>query len=48
MASTGVIGRYMDMDIIGRLFEEARGRLRSDGEAGLEAERASMTADTRE
>ncbi|HPE51375.1 MAG TPA: bifunctional ornithine acetyltransferase/N-acetylglutamate synthase, partial [Methanothrix soehngenii] len=31
VASTGVIGRYMDMDIIGRLFEEARGRLRSDG-----------------
>jgi len=48
VASTGVIGRYMDMDIIGRLFEEARGRLRSDGEAGLEAERAIMTTDTRE
>ena len=48
VASTGVIGRYMDMDIIGRLFGEARGRLRSEGEASLEAERAIMTTDTRE
>jgi len=48
VASTGVIGRYMDMDIISRLFEEARGRLRSEGSASLEAERAIMTTDTRE
>lgn len=25
VASTGVIGRYMDMDLISRLFEEAKG-----------------------
>ncbi len=48
VASTGVIGRYMDMDMISQLFQEAKGRLRSDGEAGLEAERAIMTTDTRE
>lgn len=48
VASTGVIGRYLDMDIISRLFDEAKGRLRSEGEAGLEAERAIMTTDTRE
>ena len=48
VASTGVIGRYMDMDLIRRLFEEASGRLRSDGEASLEAERAIMTTDTKE
>ena len=48
VASTGVIGRYLDMDIIGRLFDEAKGRLRSDGEASSEAERAIMTTDTRE
>ena len=48
VASTGVIGRYLDMDIIGRLFDEAKGRLRSEGEASSEAERAIMTTDTRE
>ncbi|HPW73805.1 MAG: bifunctional ornithine acetyltransferase/N-acetylglutamate synthase [Methanothrix sp.] len=48
VASTGVIGRYMDMDLISRLFQEAKGRLRSEAEASLEAERAIMTTDSRE
>lgn len=47
VASTGVIGRYMDMEIIVRLFEEAKAKLRSNAEASLEAERAIMTTDTR-
>ena len=48
VASTGVIGRYMDMDIIARLFDEAKAKLQSNAEASLEAERAIMTTDTRE
>jgi glutamate N-acetyltransferase/amino-acid N-acetyltransferase len=47
VASTGVIGRYMDMDIIARLFDEAKAKLQSNAEASLEAERAIMTTDTR-
>jgi len=47
VASTGVIGRYMDMPIISRLFEDAKKRLRSDAEASKEAARAIMTTDTR-
>lgn len=47
VASTGVIGRYMDLPLIFRLFEQAKVRLRSDSEAGTEAERAIMTTDTR-
>ncbi|MDD1762361.1 MAG: bifunctional ornithine acetyltransferase/N-acetylglutamate synthase, partial [Methanothrix sp.] len=47
LGSTGVIGRYMDMPLVTRLFEQARERLRSDKEASLEAERAIMTTDTR-
>ena len=47
IGSTGVIGRYMDMPLITRLFEQARERLRCDKEASLEAERAIMTTDTR-
>ncbi len=47
VASTGVIGRYLDMEIVARLFEEAKTRLQSNGEASLEAERAIMTTDTR-
>ena len=47
VASTGVIGRYMDMEIIARLFDEAKAKLRSNAEASLEAERAIMTTDTR-
>jgi glutamate N-acetyltransferase / amino-acid N-acetyltransferase len=47
VASTGVIGRYMDMPIISRLFEDAKKSLRSDAEASKEAARAIMTTDTR-
>ncbi|VVB70298.1 Glutamate N-acetyltransferase [uncultured archaeon] len=46
-ASTGVIGRYMDMPLITRLFEEAKAMLRSDASASQDAERAIMTTDTR-
>jgi glutamate N-acetyltransferase/amino-acid N-acetyltransferase len=47
VASTGVIGRYMDMPIISILFEEAKKRLRSDADASKEAAKAIMTTDTR-
>lgn len=47
VASTGVIGRYMDMALIGRLFDEACPKLRSDPDASAEAARAVMTTDTR-
>ncbi|NPV61487.1 MAG: bifunctional ornithine acetyltransferase/N-acetylglutamate synthase [Methanotrichaceae archaeon] len=47
VASTGVIGRYLDMALIKRLFDEATSRLRSDPEASSEAARAIMTTDTR-
>ena len=47
IGSTGVIGRYMDMPLVTRLFEQAREKLRCDKEASLEAERAIMTTDTR-
>jgi len=47
VASTGVIGRYMDLPKIESLFEQAKARLRSEGEASTEAERAIMTTDTR-
>jgi glutamate N-acetyltransferase/amino-acid N-acetyltransferase len=47
VASTGVIGRYMDLTLISQLFEQAKVRLRSNGEASAEAERAIMTTDTR-
>jgi glutamate N-acetyltransferase/amino-acid N-acetyltransferase len=47
VGSTGVIGRYMDMAIISRLFDEAGSRLRSDSGASEETARAIMTTDTR-
>jgi len=47
VASTGVIGRYMDMAIISELFDQAKARLRSDVQASAEAARAVMTTDTR-
>jgi glutamate N-acetyltransferase/amino-acid N-acetyltransferase len=37
----------MDMEIIARLFDEAKAKLQSNAEASLEAERAIMTTDTR-
>jgi glutamate N-acetyltransferase/amino-acid N-acetyltransferase len=47
VASTGVIGRYMDRDIITRLFSEAEAKLRSAPDASQDAARAIMTTDTR-
>lgn len=47
VASTGVIGRPMDMDTIESLFQEAKVRLRSSPDASQEAARAIMTTDTR-
>jgi len=47
VASTGVIGRYMDMAQISSLFDEAKCRLRNDSDASAEAARAIMTTDTR-
>ena len=47
VASTGVIGRPMDMEKIQALFQEAKGRLRSSPDASQEAARAIMTTDTR-
>jgi len=46
VASTGVIGRYLDRDLMNDLFSEAKSRLRSDLEASGEAARAVMTTDT--
>ncbi len=46
VASTGVIGRYLDREVIVGLFEEAKERLRSDPGASEEAARAIMTTDT--
>lgn len=47
VASTGVIGRYLDLAQIQSLFLETSANLRSDGTASLDAERAIMTTDTR-
>ena len=47
VASTGVIGRPLDMEIIESLFQEAKGKLRSSPDASQEATRAIMTTDTK-
>lgn len=47
VASTGVIGRYLDLDLLESLAQEARQRLRSSAQASEEAARAIMTTDTR-
>ncbi len=47
VASTGVIGRYLDMGLIAGLFDEAKLKLRSDPDASQEAAMAIMTTDTR-
>ncbi len=47
VASTGVIGRRMNMGLIAKLFDQAKVRLRSSPEASLEAAKAIMTTDTR-
>jgi glutamate N-acetyltransferase/amino-acid N-acetyltransferase len=48
VASTGVIGRYMKMDIVTRQIREAGGMLRSDAAAETDAARAIMTTDLAE
>ncbi|MDD1661088.1 MAG: bifunctional glutamate N-acetyltransferase/amino-acid acetyltransferase ArgJ [Methanomicrobiales archaeon] len=45
IASTGIIGRYLDLDIIGRQAGEVAPRMRSDPAAEVEAARAIMTTD---
>ncbi len=47
VASTGVIGRPMDMGLIQALFQEAKGRLRSSPDASQEVARTIMTTDTK-
>ncbi|HOT05973.1 MAG TPA: bifunctional ornithine acetyltransferase/N-acetylglutamate synthase [Methanotrichaceae archaeon] len=47
VASTGVIGRYMDLGLVEGLAKEAAARLRSDPSASPEAATAIMTTDTR-
>ncbi|HNX40357.1 MAG TPA: bifunctional ornithine acetyltransferase/N-acetylglutamate synthase [Methanothrix sp.] len=47
VASTGVIGRYLDLPLIAELFDQAKSNLRSEAAASVEAERAIMTTDTR-
>jgi glutamate N-acetyltransferase/amino-acid N-acetyltransferase len=46
VASTGVIGRLMPMDIIGRLIKKAVSRLENSDEASKNAAEAIMTTDT--
>ncbi|MDD1662276.1 MAG: bifunctional glutamate N-acetyltransferase/amino-acid acetyltransferase ArgJ [Methanomicrobiales archaeon] len=45
VASTGIIGRYLDLDIIGRQAQLVAPRVRSDPAAEVEAARAIMTTD---
>lgn len=47
VASTGVIGRRMDMELVSRLFDKAKIRLRYNLNASEEAAKAIMTTDTR-
>jgi len=47
IASTGVIGRYLDRDLMNDLFSEAKAHLRSDTKASQDAARAIMTTDTK-
>jgi glutamate N-acetyltransferase/amino-acid N-acetyltransferase len=46
VASTGVIGRRLDMGLISRLFDNTKLRLRNNAEASKEAALAIMTTDT--
>ena len=48
VASTGVIGRYLDLDIIGRQAKLVAPRVRRDPAAEVEAARAIMTTDLAE
>jgi len=47
VASTGVIGRYLDRDLLTEIFQEAKASLRSDTEASQDAAKAIMTTDTK-
>jgi len=47
VGSTGVIGRYLDLPLITRLFDQAKANLRSSEQASTDAVRAIMTTDTR-
>jgi glutamate N-acetyltransferase/amino-acid N-acetyltransferase len=47
VASTGVIGRYIDMPLISKLFDESKRKLRCDATASQEAAYAIMTTDTK-
>jgi len=47
VASTGVIGRRMDLPLIEKLFGQARSRIRNSPDASKEAALAIMTTDTR-
>jgi glutamate N-acetyltransferase/amino-acid N-acetyltransferase len=47
VASTGVIGRYLDLDLIRSMAEELKEGLRNSPEASREAAKAIMTTDTR-
>ena len=46
VASTGVIGRYLDLDLIGRQATEVSGKLAHSPEAEIAAAGAIMTTDT--
>ena len=46
VASTGVIGRYLDLDLMAGIFKEIEPQLRSDPDASREAATAIMTTDT--
>ncbi|MBN1322716.1 MAG: bifunctional ornithine acetyltransferase/N-acetylglutamate synthase [Methanotrichaceae archaeon] len=47
VASTGVIGRYLDIDLLKALAEEAKGSFSETPQASQDAARAIMTTDTR-
>ncbi len=46
VASTGVIGRYLDLDLMAGIFKEIEPQLRSDPDASREAATAIVTTDT--
>ncbi|MFQ5887461.1 MAG: bifunctional ornithine acetyltransferase/N-acetylglutamate synthase, partial [Candidatus Hydrothermarchaeales archaeon] len=48
VASTGIIGRRLDMDTIGIMVDEVSGSLESSKEASLAATKGIMTTDTKE
>ncbi|MHC1631932.1 MAG: bifunctional ornithine acetyltransferase/N-acetylglutamate synthase [Methanotrichaceae archaeon] len=46
VASTGVIGQRLDLELINEIFEEIKQNLRNDPKASQEATKAIMTTDT--